>query len=576
MEETNAVEGAERPGTAPALHAWLDEVLDLRIPTRALIAGHDAPFDYLCHAFFDGRWDRGSAIGDRGYGTEDEAVRDAPDPRSPIPDPSPDAVVWANRGGGKTFLAAVATLLDLVFKPTIEIRVLGGSLEQAKRMHAHLRALFEGSDLFREIEGRITEKRLRLKNGSNVELLAQSQTSVRGTRVQKLRCDEVELFDPDVWEAAQLTTRSKMCGDVWVPGTIECLSTMHVPYGLMYRLVRESQGSGTGDRGPGEGNEAARGPGARCLVPGPPAAPRRLFKWGVIDVLDECGLEHDCETCALHGECGGRAKRRDDAGGAPGHMAVSDAVRLKSRVGESTWQAEMLCARPRRDDCVLPEFERRRHVCGGGIGDQGSGIRVSNSEVGETPTTLVADRRSLMPGTLVAGMDFGIRAPTVILWAMVDGGGVVRVVGERVVAGEVIASHVEVIRSGGSGPLAPFGVPAWIGVDPAGRQRSEQTGVSAIEVMRKSGLVVRDRKMGVAAGLELVRARLKPASGGPTLFVHASCEKLIESLERYRYPSDQPESLTPVKDGSDHAVDALRYMIQNLDAGYETRRGRYV
>ena len=39
-------------------------------------------------------------------------------------------------------------------------------------------------------------------------VLAQSQRSVRGLRVQKLRCDEVELFDPAVWEAAQLTTRS--------------------------------------------------------------------------------------------------------------------------------------------------------------------------------------------------------------------------------------------------------------------------------------------------------------------------------------------------------------------------------
>jgi hypothetical protein len=61
---------------------------------------------------------------------------------------------------------------------------------------------------------------------------------VRGTRVQKLRCDEVELFDPEVWEAAQLATMEQDgAATVWVPGTIECLSTMHVPYGLMYRMV---------------------------------------------------------------------------------------------------------------------------------------------------------------------------------------------------------------------------------------------------------------------------------------------------------------------------------------------------
>ena len=523
--DTSGVGAGPIPETPDQLHGWINEWLGLEIPTRALLDGHDAPFDYLCHAFFDGGWDPATGVVCAPEG------------------PGQDPVVWANRGGGKTFLAAVATLLDLVFKPTIEVRVLAGSLDQAKRMHAHLRGLIEGSDLHRAVDGRITEKRLRLTNGSNVELLAQSQRSVRGTRVQKLRCDEVELFDADVWEAAQLTTRSKQCGGVWVPGTIECLSTMHVPYGLMYRLVRDAQRSGTGDPAPGEDETAGE------IAQDRPA--RRLFKWGVIDVLGECGPEHDCASCALHAECGGRAKRRDEDGETAGHMEVSDAVRLRSRVGEGTWQAEMLCIRPRRDDCVLPEFDRGRHVFGG----------------------------AWTPGeqsVWIGGMDFGIRAPTVVLWAVVDSAGVVRVVGERVVAGEVIGRHAEAILSGGSGALAPFPVPEWLGVDPAGRQRSEQTGVSTVEALRKSGLVIRDRRLGVNAGLDMLRARLRPASGPPTLLVHASCARLIESLERYRYPSDQPECTAPVKDGSDHAVDALRYMVQNLDAGYRTAKGRYV
>jgi len=130
-------------------------------------------------------------------------------------------VVWANRGGGKTFLAAIATLLDLVFKDGIEIRALGGSLEQAKRMHAHLRGFLERDPFRAMLDGRITERRIRLGNGSTLELLAQSQTSVRGTRVQKLRCDEAELFDPDVWEAAQLVTRSKRCAGIRVRGSVD-------------------------------------------------------------------------------------------------------------------------------------------------------------------------------------------------------------------------------------------------------------------------------------------------------------------------------------------------------------------
>ncbi len=476
------------PRTPDELHAWVRATLGVEVAREALIEGHAAPFEYLVHAFF-----------------EDESPR--------------DLVVWANRGGGKTFLAAIATLADMVFKDGIEIRVLGGSLEQAKRMHAHLRGFLARPGLEWLVDGRITERRVRLVNGSSLELLAQSQASVRGTRVQKLRCDEVELFDPEVWEAAQLVTRSKDCGGVRVRGSVECLSTMHVPYGLMHRLVGECGGED---------------------------ATRRLFRWGLVDVLGRCGDGHACDSpCALLDECAGKAKSRDARGVAAGHVEVEDAVTQKRRVGEATWKSEMLCLAPRRSDCVLPEFQTGLHVVGG----------------------LPSEREGWV---WVGGMDFGIRSPTVVLWAGLDPSGVLWVVDERVESWMVLAAHVEAIRG------APWPALSWIGVDPAGGQRSGQTGVSDVQAMRRAGLVVKHRRLGVVDGLELVRARLRPAEGAPRLLVHRRCARLIESLETYRYPSDRPESVTPVKDGADHAVDALRYMIQNLDAAYETRYSRYV
>ncbi|MEM7755803.1 MAG: hypothetical protein AAF297_09235, partial [Planctomycetota bacterium] len=159
--DSAGVDVGARPRTPRALHAWISEWLDVRVPTTALVEGHAAPFDYVCHAFFDG-----------GVPVESTGASALPQVNAA----SPDCVVWANRGGGKTFLAAVATLLDLVFKPGIEVRVLGGSLEQAKRMHEHLRGLIEGSDVRTLVDGRVTDKRVRLTNGSRAEVLAQSQT----------------------------------------------------------------------------------------------------------------------------------------------------------------------------------------------------------------------------------------------------------------------------------------------------------------------------------------------------------------------------------------------------------------
>jgi hypothetical protein len=501
----------DMPRDRDGLHAWLKAVLSIEVPRAALIAGHASPFDYLCHAFFED----GSACV-REKSTEPVVRR-----------PARDCVVWANRGGGKTFLGAVATLLDMVFKPGIEVRILGGSLEQSRRMHEHLRNLFEHDErLSRLVAGRITENRVRLHNGSRCEILAQSQTSVRGTRVQKLRCDEVELFDADVWEAAQLVTRSKHVtladgSRLLVRGSIEALSTMHRPHGLMFTIVRSA----------GSGRDAKR----------------RLFKWGVIDVLERCGDEHVCEgpagKCGLWEHCGGRAKI-EEVMGAGGHVRVDDALTQQSRVDQSTWESEMLCLRPRKTGLVLTEFDPRVHV------------------VEELPP---AGEGSAW----IAGMDFGVRSPTVILIARLDIDGVLYVAHEHVATDATLSEHVGAMRTPG------WPAPEWIGVDPAGRARSTQTGLSDVQHLRRLGLRVRDRRLGLHAGLAMLRHRLRPAAGAITLYVHARCEKLIESLQRYRFDADHPTSETPIKDGSDHAVDALRYMVQNMDGMFQTGSWKY-
>ena len=205
----------------------------------------------------------------------------------------------------------------------------------------------------------------------------------------------------------------------------------------------------------------------------------------------------------------------------------------------------MLCLRPSRRDAVLPEFDPGVHVA---------------------PFPDPARDR----GRWIGGVDFGFRAPTVILWAHVDEGGVVRVVDERCEREATLDRHIEAIRS------APWPVPAWLGVDPAGRQRSDQTGLSPVSVLRRAGLVVRDRRAGLHAGLSLIRARLAPASGGPTLFIHPRCRGLSDSIQRYRFPEARPNAEEPVKDGADHCVDALRYMLVPLDAAHERRVRSYL
>ena len=519
--------GLLRPTTAGALHRFVERGLGLHVARTAVAAGSSAPFEYLLNSYFE-----------RG-----------------------DCVVWANRGGGKTMLGAVATLLDLLFKPGVQVRILGGSLEQSGKMYEHLTALLERPLLHEGggvLRGPATARRVVLQNGSRVELLAGSQRSVRGVRVHKLRCDEVEEFDPAVWEAAQLVTRSARLplpggGGMEVRGSVEALSTMHRPMGLMAGLVKSAEGTGNGAA---PGRAATAGSDAALPRAGAQLA-RRVFRWTAMDVVARCPAERACEGCVLWGDCGGRAKE------ATGFVPVGDLVTQFERTSDRTWRAEMMCERPGVQDAVYPGFDPTpapgRHVREEAVAAASGGSR------------------------WVGGMDFGMRCPHVMLWATVVGPpegppekgarGHVHVVDEYVEKDLTLDRHVGAIAARAAAMGWPgAGELAWVGVDPAGRARDRHTGLSDIAVLRRHGYRVRHATSRLAAGIELVRRRLDRG----TLTIHPRCERLIAAMTAYRFDPAHPGREEPLKDGPDHLCDALRYLLVNLESGGEARWRSYL
>lgn len=499
MREFEAV----RPRTPGQLHRFVKVVLGLDVPRQAISAAGTPPFAYLCHAFFER--------------PTSELVAEGADKQVANAQPT-DAVVWANRGGGKTMLGATATLLDLLFKPGVQVRILGGSLEQASRMYEHLLALCDRPAVQGVLAGQPTQRRVQLVNGSTAAVLAQSQRSVRGVRVHKLRCDEVEEFDPEVWEAAQLVTRSGWCGDTFVHGSVEALSTMHRPLGLMSKLTQH-----------GQHGQAAQRDGA---------AGKAVFRWNYLDVIERCPASRPCEPCVLFRDCKGKAKQ------AAGFVKIDDLVAQWHRTSLDMWAAEMTCERPRLSDRVYPNFELSRHVAATvGGGDDGN--------VGEA--------------IWVGGMDFGLRSPLVMLWGRVHGSdpatAVLHIVDEYIQAGKTLEQHLEAMAQ--QTKARQLGKLRWLGVDPAGHQRNSHTGLSDVQVLRSHGLSVRTRQSGIRPGIEQVRRRLDRG----TLVIHPRCAQLIEAMQGYHFDMHRLGSDEPVKDGPDHACDALRYMIVNLEAG---------
>lgn len=325
------------PVTRSGLRDYVKVFLGIDVPDVSVCADHCSPMDYLWHCYSS----------DFEFGSSS---------------PNGDCVVWANRGGSKTVLGAVATLLDCVFKPNCQVRILGGSLEQSSRMYEYL-SKYLGGNFNEMVNGKILKEKCSFINASNVQILTQSAKSVRGVHVHKLRCDEVELFNSDVFESAKFTTQSTNN----IKASMEIISTMHRPYGLMHRLVEEA---------------------VKNEIP--------IFKWCMLEVVEKC-VDRNCSTCPLDNYCEGKAKK------ANGYMKIDDCITQMKRSSREGFESEMLCQRPNLENAVFSDFDVNVHV--------------------ES-----VDYDSQFP--LYRTMDFGFVNPFVCLWLQVDFDGRVRVIDE--------------------------------------------------------------------------------------------------------------------------------------------------
>lgn len=318
--------------------------------------------------------------------------------------------------------------------------------------------------------------------------------------------------------------------------------------------------------------------------------------------MGPCEPQRPCDGCALWPECGGRAR------GVKGFIAVEDVLGQKRRSSRAAYESEMLCLRPSRSDAVFPMFDPAWHV---------------------RPVEPASSLR------WIGGIDFGIRNPFVMLWAQLrpigpagshhadaaagrgepspasgaaahdggqggarPGGWCVEVIDEYIRSDGTLADHLKAMAA------RPWPGPRWVGADPAGHQRSEQTGLSAIGVLGRAGLTVRSRRAPILAGLETIKIRLEAmlphhspgapqvappaiaesaaaplATPSPTtppgLLIHPRCKGLIAAMTCYHFDAQRPWSQDPVKDGHDHPIDALRYMLVNLPTDPAARMVEY-
>lgn len=304
------------------LHKWILDNVGVDIPRDAVCEGHQAPFEFLADMYFE---------------------RET------------SAVAMANRGGSKTYMAALWHFLNSKFKPKCESASVGAIEQQALRAYDNLRKIIvaEGKvdipDRHPDVRTSIMRETL-FKNGSKVEVLSGTMAAVNGPHPQKVHTDEVELMDPAVFQESRNMSQSRH----GIKAQDIITSTRKRAHGPMQNLIDEIA-------------EAER----QGMQP-----PYRLYTWCVFECAQpqpDCQVANpgsanpcDCERVSkgswddgsprtFRDVCGGRLAR------SKGWIPLHDIQKVFRTLSQDVWEAQQECTKPSTSGMVLPMFTRDRH-----------------------------------------------------------------------------------------------------------------------------------------------------------------------------------------------------------------------
>ena len=426
------------------------------------------------------------------------------------------ALVLGPRGGGKSFLSALHTHLVSRRDPRHETRILGGSLAQSEQVY---RALTEvsghgwGTDVPADASiAKLLKDRALYTNGSEVQILAASSTSVRGPHVPSLKLDEVDEIDTDCREAAMGMCMNRR----GISASVLMTSTWHKVGGPMADLMKRAR---DGD------------------FP--------LYQFCIFEVLERCpdsrsgkALEN-CPDCPLmkwcHADRDQHPQKKPKAKRSNGHYAIDSLIQKYRATSSKTFEADYLCLGPKREGLWFSVFDPAIHVSTRGEYDP------------------------FLPVHLA--VDTGVVTGAVMFQVAQGAGGEEEI---RVFA-DYLAEDVSALQNARALRRLALeysrGVIDRVTTDPAGGARTAN-GPTVIAEYERGGLVMQHWPRGsVTDSLALLESFLDPADDRPSLVIHPRCAHLIRGLQNYRRAkrggqwSDKPED--PQHPHED-LVDALR------------------
>lgn len=237
-------------------------------------------------------------------------------------------IVWANRGGGKSLIAAIVIYLCMVWKK-LSFSDLAGSQDQAIEVYSYVTAFWECIPIIKErlLDGEPLMHKTKFKNEVSLKCVANSQSQVRGKHPEGLIADEVcqkESYKDDNVLAA---TNSVLTQDDFI---ILYISTFHLATGLFADTWSQSE-----------------------------ALDFKRFKWNIYDCSEKCIRKINCKKCRFTRKkvkkdpegnivkvryfgCNGKAKK------AEGWLSYQQIrkIKKKAEIRGDNWRIEFECATP--------------------------------------------------------------------------------------------------------------------------------------------------------------------------------------------------------------------------------------
>jgi hypothetical protein len=235
-----------------------------------------------------------------------------------------DFIVWANRSGSKSYLAALITWVASSFKSQLETHILGGSLAQSDKVYKAMDEFWRSTGLQDTyLQAEPTKHLTTWRNLSSVSVLTASTRSTRGPHPQRLIMDEIDEMAEDVYISALSQPQSK----AGHPSMLGKLSTNHRWGGMMDKAVAAARAAGT-----------------------------PFYKWCIWEALRSC-RDYSCSMCKVSSFCPGTHMKEAD-----GYYEIEDFIKKISDLNEMTLRVEWFCEKIGRSDLVYgQDFDESLH-----------------------------------------------------------------------------------------------------------------------------------------------------------------------------------------------------------------------